>query len=1004
MPKWKRIIIAFATAFMSPFAPAANTDAGMWRYAHRAWTPENSALRSIVRAVAQTTDGYLWLGTDTGLIRFDGVQMFPWTPPHGQELPGATVWALLGARDGSLWIGTTGGLASWKNGQLTQYSALSGFFVSNLLEDGEGNLWAAGGWGDNSQKGRLCAIRNGAATCYGDDGSLGDGISSLYEDAAGGLWVVAATGLWHWNPGPPVRYTAANQQLFTKRENSSTLVFAEGGNIRQIAGGKITDYPLPGAPSHLDASRILRDRHGGLWIGTAHGLLYSYQDRTRLITHSDGLSSSLVQQLFEDHEGTIWVCTSGGLDSFRELPLASLSTAEGLSSSAIRGVLAASDGSIWIGTADGLDRWKDGRMTIYRTRTDPGLPGDGIGTLFEDERGRIWVEAFTGVAILEAGKFRRVPSVPSGTLTSVASDYHGGLWFHTLMNQGDYGLVHFVNGKVIENVPWADLGGGPGAGLVVDPDGGVWTGLFNGRLAYFHAGQIRKLQLSGADKGGRRVFNISRGRDGALWVAGERGLMRLSNERVSTLTTENGLPCNVVHWIVEDDISSYWLLTACGLLRIGRRDLDAWTADPKHKIQPTVFDSADGVQSVSLLGPWRPHVTKSPDGRLWFVNGDNVSVIDPSNVVANTIPPPVHIEQITADGKTYYPAAGLHLPPRVRNLTIDYTALSLVVPERVHFRYKLEGQDPDWREVINDREVQYSNLPPRDYRFRVIATNDRGLWNETGDVVDFSIAPAYYQSHWFHAAVAVCCYALLFVLYRRRLRRLAHEYNLRLEERVEERARIARDLHDTLLQTFQGLMLRFQVVDELLPPGRAKDELQSTLDCGDQAVIEARNAVHDLRSSATTSNDLANALHTLGDELASNGSATFRLVVEGAARDLHPIVRDEIYRIAREALRNAVAHAAAHHIEAEIFYGDHLIRLRFRDDGKGIPAEVLERGRDGHYGLAGMRERARSIGAKLTISSGLGIGTDIDLTIPGPIAYGTPSARSRLQRFWRVAG
>jgi signal transduction histidine kinase/streptogramin lyase len=787
----------------------------------------------------------------------------------------------------------------------------------------------------------------------------------------------------------------------TQGEGGSGLMFVTGRGIRQIAGGKVSDYPLPGAP--LTEGRLLRDRHGALWIGTFHGLIYSFQGRTRLITHSEGLSSDRVFDIFEDREGTIWAGTSDGLDSFRELPFASLSMTEGLSSSAAAAVLAAR-GSIWVGSANGLNRWRDGRTKIYRTQTDPGLPGNVIETLFEDDRGRIWVSGSNKLAVLEAERLRAGPTVPSGTMTAIAGDRHGGLWLQLMNNPNDYGLVHLVDGKVIEEVRWKDLGGSPGAGLVVDPDGGVWTALFSSGIAYFHDGQIRNLQLTTPDTGSRRLFNLSRERDGALWAAGEQGLSRIANGHVATLTTANGLPCNVVHWIMDDDVSSYWLYTACGLLRIARSELDAWTANPKRKIQPGIFDSSDGIPLLGILGPTRPHVTKSPDGRIWFVGGTKVSVIDPSHIVTNTLPPPVHIEQITADGKTHDARPGLHLPPFVRNVTIDYTALSLAVPERVRFRYKLEGQDPDWREVINDREVQYSNLPPRNYRFRVIACNNSGVWNETGDMLEFSVDPAYFQTRWFQASMVMAFFALLWGLHRYRLHRLAHEYNVRLEERVEERTRIARDLHDTLLQTFQGLMLRFQVVDELLPPGRAKDELQSTLECGDQAVVEARNAVHGLRASATNSNDLALALRTLGTELARETTATFRLVVEGRARDLNPIVRDEIYRIAREALRNAVAHSAANHIEAEIIYDEQWIRLRVRDDGKGIPSEVLERGRAGHYGLAGMRERAKSIGAKSKIGSGQGIGTEIEVTVPGPIAYGKPTGWLRLWPFGRFVG
>lgn len=905
---------------------------------------------------------------------------------------------LFGARDGALWIGASGGLASWKDGQLTQYPALSGFFVQGLAEDHDGTVWA-GGWGSPTGKGKLCAIRNGSATCYGDDGVFGDGVRSLYEDAEGGLWVNASSGLWRWKPGPPVRYAAEAHSL-TQGENGSGLTFFANGKIRQVAGGRITDYQVPEAPFPLTAGPILRDRHGALWVGTTRGLLYSYEGTTRLISRSDGLSGDGAFEIFEDREGTIWAATPDGLDSFRELPFASLSITQGPS-----GVLAARDGSLWIGTGAGLNQRKDGRTRVYRAQSDPSLLSDAIGTLFQDERGRIWFKTNPdGMAVFEEGRFRAVPSVPPGIITSIASDYHGGVWIHLWGNPNDYGLVHLVNGKVVEKISWKDLGGGPGAGLVVDPDGGVWTGLFSGGIVYFRAGEIRNLQLSGPDTGSRRILDLSRERDGALWAASENGLIRIANGRVSTLTTANGLPCNTVHWIMEDNMSSYWLLTACGLLQVAQADLEAWTADPKRKIRPTIFGAADGISLRGVLPPTRPHVTKLSDGRIWFENDGKATVIDPTNLGVNTIPPAVHIEQISADGSTRDAVRGLHLPALVRNVTIDYTALSLAVPEKVRFRYKLEGQDPDWREVINDREVQYSNLPPRSYRFRVTASNNSGVWNETGDVLDFAIDPAYYQTAWFRASTAGVTIVLLVALYRYRLRRLAREYNVRMDERVEERTRIARDLHDTLLQTFHGLMLRLQAVEELLPPGKARSELEDTLQFGDQAVVEARNAVHELRSSATADTDLLESLRALGNELAGKTTANFRFIVEGHVPDVNPIVRDEIYRVAREALRNAVAHSAANQIEIEITYDERLLRLRVRDDGKGISQDILEKGREGHYGLPGMRERAKAIGAELTIVSGPGVGTEIELTVPGPVASARPPFWTGLWPFRKVAG
>jgi len=745
------------------------------QYAHTAWTFRNGFLNGAVYAIAQTPDGYLWLGTQSGVVRFDGVRAVPLVLPHGQELLSTAVGSLLAGRDGTLWIGTLDGLASWNNGRLTEYPALARQTILALVEGRDGTVWA-GGFG--SPTGKLCAIRSGHATCSGDDGSLGAAVASLYEDADGSLWVGAATGVWRWNPGPPTRVLdrpVPNSQAFTQGEPGAGAVVA-ADSIYQLAGGKVVNYPLQGAPSPLTARTLLRDRYGGLWIGTqAHGIVHSYRGKTFLFTQADGLSGDQVVALFEDREGTVWAATPSGLDQFRESPVGSLSVNAGLSSATTTSILAARDGSIWIGTADGLNQWKDGRMRIYRTRSDPGLPDDNIQSLFEDERGRLWISGFRGLAVFENGRFTPIPAVPAGIVHAIASDHHGGLWLSMWLTADGSGLVHLVGGKIVEQAPWGKIGGGPGTGLAPDLDGGVWTGLFNGGIAYFRAGQIRKLPLLDDRGRFRKMLELGRDRDGSLWAAAENGLSRIQNGRVATLTTANGLPCDTVHWIIQDDQSSYWLYTRCGLLRIPKTELDAWAADPKRTVRSTTFDTADGIRPVATLKGFRPGVTKAPDGRIWFLNGDTVSVIDPSRLGINTLPPPVHIEQIAADGKTYDGTHSLRLPPRVRNLVIDYTALSLAAPEKVRFRFQLEGQDPDWREVLNDREVEYSNLAPGNYRFRVTASNNSGVWNEAGAAADISIAPAYYQTNWFRALLAAGFIALLWAGYQFRVRHLERE-------------------------------------------------------------------------------------------------------------------------------------------------------------------------------------------------------------------------------------
>jgi signal transduction histidine kinase len=513
-------------------------------------------------------------------------------------------------------------------------------------------------------------------------------------------------------------------------------------------------------------------------------------------------------------------------------------------------------------------------------------------------------------------------------------------------------------------------------------------------FVYFRDGRVQTRYTSG------HVNELRFGRDGALWAATDGGFGWLKGGRLATLTHENGLPCDAVHWAMEDNAQSVWMGTACGLMRIPRSELASWAADPKRTIQATVFDVSDGVKNQAAAGGYSPYSAKSPDGRLWFVTDNGVAVVDPSHIPFNRLPPPVSIEQITADRKLYGLSAGLRLPPLIRDLQIDYTALSLAAPEKVKFRYKLEGHDTEWQDAGTRRQTFYNDLPPRKYRFRVIACNNSGVWNEAGASFDFSVDPAYYQTTWFRAASIAAFLALLALLYQLRLGYVKRQFNLRLEERVAERTRIARDFHDTLLQSFQGVLVKFSAVAwRIKDLPEAREQLENVIEEARQAITEGRDAVQALRASTLITNDLVRAITTLGEQLATEYSDTscpeLRVQVQGASRELAPIVRDEVYRIACEAVRNACRHAQAGRIDAEILYGDQHLRLRVRDDGKGIDPKILaEGGRAGHHGLPGMQERANLAGGKLVLSSKPGSGTEAELTIPAAFAYvKSPAAR-----------
>ncbi|HWC17581.1 MAG TPA: two-component regulator propeller domain-containing protein, partial [Terriglobales bacterium] len=753
---------------------------------------------------------------------------------------------------------------------------------------------------------------------------------------------------------------------------------------------------------------------GALWIGTSdRGVIHVHEGKVDVFSQSDTLTGDFVSSLFEDREGNVWVATPDGLDRFRAYSVPTISVKQGLSNAMAYSILAAKDGRVWIGTRNGLNSWQHGQISIFGFRAG-SQKSDGTRTelvptsMFQDSSGRLWVGTTRDFGYLENERFVPIAGVPGGNVHSITEVPAGHLW----VAHQEPGLFHLFQGKVVQQIPWAGLGHKVNATtMTADPSQrGLWLGFPEGGVAYFEDGGIRAYYSHGNGLGEGVVNDLRFGPRGALWVATAGGLSRIKDGEAATITSKNGLPCDSVFWTMEDDDHAFWLLMPCGLVRLTKSELDAWVADPNKVLSATVFDRSDGVRSRSGSGGYRPIVTKSPDGRIWFTAYDGVGVIDPHNLPVNKIPPPVQVEQVTADRKAYEASNGLRLPANVRDLEIDYTALSFVAPEKVRFRYKLEGLDRDWQDVDNRRQAFYTNLPPRNYRFRVKACNNSGVWNEAGAFLTFSVAPAYYQTIWFRSLCVIAFLALIAALYEYRLRQVARQFNIRMEERVNERTRVARDLHDTLLQSFQGVLLKFHAVTYLLPdhPDEAQKNLEAVIEQARSAVTEGRNTVYGLRSSTISSSDLARTISTLGEELVANHAdqtpPDFRVHVQGEPRDLAPLLCDEVYRVAGEALRNAFKHAHATRIEVEFRYDRRQFRMRVRDNGKGIDPNILGGdGPAGHYGLPGMHERAKLVGGKLSVWSEIHSGTEIELAIPASVAYGKAAAPRRSVFFRRGA-
>ena len=989
----RAIAMTIASAWL-PCALALDPSLDVSQYAHTAWKIRDGFAKGTVTSFAQTPDGYLWLGTELGLLRFDGVRAVPWVPPEDVVLQDSRIRVLRASRDGTLWIGTVRGLASLRDGKLTPYPQFDGNIVNALVEGREGTLWAGMRSSGQPPLGLLCGFRGGKWQCHGEDGSLGDWVISLHVDSAGELWGAGGNRLWRWNAGSPIPFAlpARVPGLNSLSEGpSGELLVATTQGLLELAKGTMRAFPV--ARDAVPA-RVFRDRDGALWIGTLEeGLLHVHEGRTDAYGRAGGLSGNAIAALFEDREGNIWVATSGGVDRFRALAAPTYSVDQGLPGVVVS-VVSSRDGSMWLSGGAGLYRWHEGRMTIQRV---PGLPNPDYASLFEDRHGRIWLGSPAALGYIEKGRFVSVTGLPRGYVDSITEDKDGHLW----IGHRDAGLVRLSRDRKVDQFAWTKLGQSGGTSrLASDPvHGGLWLGFFTGGIAHLVDGGIRESYSvrEGLGKGQVRFLEVDA--DGTLWAGTDGGLSRIRDGRITTMDRRNGLPCDAVSSMIRDDDGATWLYMPCGLVRIAPGELATWVAaadrgDPRQTIRPTVLDDSDGIRGIANLSSMSPHAAKARDGKLWLATTDGVTVIDPRRIPFNALPPPLQVEQVVADRKTYEARSPLKLPPLLRDLQIDYTALSFVAPEKVRFRYRLEGRDRDWQDAGNRRQAFYTDLDPGTYRFRVIAANNSGVWNEEGASLDFSVAPAYWQTNWFRALCVLAFMALLWALYQLRVRQLRNQFNMTLDARVGERTRIARDLHDTLLQSFHGLLLRFQTAMDLLPnrAAEAKQVLGSAIDQAAEAITEGRDAVQGLRSSTQDTNDLADALRTLGEQLAADEgagtNAVLRVEAQGAPRTLHPIVRDEIVRIAGEALRNAFRHADAKRIEVELHYNDRGLRLRVRDDGKGIDPKVLkEGGREGHFGMRGMRERAKLIGGKLTVWSGLDDGTEVELAIPASHAY-----------------
>lgn len=946
---------------------------------HEVWLTENGLPQNTVHAIAQTNDGYIWIGTEEGLARFDGVKFTVFDKQNTPELKSNYIRSLLADRQGALWIGTAQGLVRMLNGKFTLFTRDDGLpseTIHAVYEDRERNLWVATANG-------LGLLKSGGLTTFTTKERLISGsIQALFEDADGALWIATPYGVGRIKEGKFTNYIVrdglgSNSVRAIQQDRDGRLWFGSLGGLTSFNGSGFTTYTTrDGLPNdRIISLHAIRD--GGLLIGTAGGLCLFTNGRFTSFNAGEALATSTILSLLEDREGNLWIGTeSGGINLLKETKFTTYTVKNGLSNDLVKSIHQDHQGNTWIATdGGGLNLLRDGKLSVYSTRD--GLSSNVIVALFSDNAGNLWVGTPAGLNRFNRGKFTIYTSadgLASNDVRSIYLDHRGDLWIGT---RG--GLTRMSNGVF---KTFTEVDGLPNdliTTLYEDTKRNLWIGTLAGLSKLRNEEFTTFTTRDGLSNDA--VISLHEDSEGTLWIGTNGGgLNRMKDGKFTTYTTSNGLLDDVVYRILEDGRNHLWLSCRKGIFHISKSELDEFAKGLSAAIAPVAYGTADGMMTRECSGGGDPAGWRSSDGKLWFPTIKGVAMIDPERIKTNSHAPPVVIEQISIDDKSFAPGERLELPAGTTRFDLYYTAPSFVAPEKVRFKYKLEGFDTDWIDSGTRRIAYYTNLRPGAYTFRVIASNNDGVWNQTGAAFSLYLKPYFYQTYWFYAVCLLVLVLLAWLLFRLRVRAMQAQFSAVLAERT----RIAREIHDNLAQEMSGLSVQLEVVARTMPPGA--DAARSSLDRARQQVrhgiAEARRYVWELRSPTLENNDLPAALTETARRLTHETAIQAQVEVNGTFRPLAQLVEDNLLRIGQEAINNAVKHAQAQRIFVNLVFDARRVQLIVRDDGRGFDNQVAGNGRAGHFGLIGMRERAEQIGGTLSIQSTDGSGTEVVADVP----------------------
>ena len=995
---------------------------------------EDGLSQTRVSHIVQDDRGFLWFGTQHGLNRFDGrdYRLFKHEAGQPGSLSGVFIYALFKDRDGSLWVGSDQGLDTYDPATETfRHVPLDegNPVVNHVSQDGEGILWLATVQGLYRLDPRTGAVRRFVHDPADETSLASNDVKSSGLDRQGRFWVATGEGLEAFDRPAgrvtlriPIREAVREFYFHEDRSGTFWIVYGSGNGLAQYdrATNTLTRFAVQGGQAGgsglTGVYAILEDHDGTVWLGTMGEGLLRYDRERHAFTayrHDPGTVESLAENriiaLFEDTQQNVWVgLHASPPNSFTtaDLPFRRVVTPaadpKAIGETLVNTVYTDASGVLWTGAGGALGR-------IHRrtgeSRTVPLLDGTPVEvlTLRESPTGVLWAGTLgRGLFRLDLAsgtvvQHRQDPvaegSIGSDIVTRVFVSAAGAMWLATWngMNRFDPATG---KAQVFKRNPQSAAEGY--FSIAEDPTGDLWLGSTSGlhrfapstgRFTTFTHDPARAATLSN-----NTVNTVLVDGRGTLWVGTQNGLNLLdrSTGTFRTFGKGDGMPGDVVSCILEERPGTLWMSTNNGIARLL---VDTMTF--------TAFSIADGLPGNDLSGWNACH--KAPSGEMVFGGFSGAAVFDPAQAMRSEIQPPLAITEIRLSGRPL-PAhervrlerggpARLEVPSDRNEFAIAFAALCFRNPGAVQYRYRLQGLDTGWHEGGSDlRLASYNALPAGTYRFEVQARTGRSAWSEPGQAVSVTVLPPWWDQGWVKLAALAFLFGASATAYRIRLAQVGRQYAMRLDERVNERTRIAREIHDSLLQGFQGLVFRLQAIRNMLPDRAAEAAamLDSALDRADQAIGEGRDTVSDLRAMAEGGRDLPGTLASLRDEVVGTGTGApaIELLIEGRPREVTPLLVDEVFLVAREAVRNAVQHALAAHVEVELSYGRKLLVLRVRDDGVGLDAKVAASGgREGHWGLAGMHERAQRIGGRLAVWSQPGAGTEIELVIPASVAY-----------------